>query len=136
MFDAQAWIKAHEPPKYKDLSGKEHTGKLWSHPQYVKWQKVFRGWLTRKDEMTDEQYADELKQLLSSMSFNDVVVAEMVALPSVALEELVFGFFGLQRAGAKEFQPQPPASSTPEPPLPSSSTPSPTTPPALTPSAS
>jgi len=135
MFDAKTWLAAHEPPTYVDRHGQKHVGKLWSHLEYEKWKKVFRGW--REHPPADEQYAIELKEMISSMGFTDDVVAEMVELPSVALEEMLKDFFGRQRAGATD-APEP-ESSTPAPPVPSpvvSDQPSPTTGPASTPSAS
>jgi len=116
-FDAQAWIAAHQPPSYKAKDGKEHVGRLWSHLEYLKWLKLFKTWLTDKDR-SEEQYEKELRELIGSMGFQDTVVDEMVALPSVALEEMLTGFFALQRSKG---DPSVSDSSTPAPPLPSSS---------------
>jgi hypothetical protein len=130
-FDAKAWIAAHEPPTYIDRAGKTHTGRLWSHLQWKKWLDVLVEWdarRERKEPLSDEQYETELRQLLASMAFEPAVVDEMIALPSVALEQMVKGFFALQRAGRDE----PP--STPA--LPAPSPKSPTTAPASEPSAS
>jgi hypothetical protein len=117
-FDAQAWIKAHEPPTYIDRAGVTHTGRLWSHLEYIRWVKVFEKWLTQPetgDALTDDQYETELRRMFSSLGFADEIVEEMINLPSVALEQMAEGFFVCQLAGR-----QPP--STPEPPLPSNPT--------------
>jgi len=130
-FDAKAWIAAHEPPTYIDRAGKTHTGRLWSHLQWKKWLDVLVEWDARREKgeaLSDEQYEAELRQLLGSMEFSEPVVNEMLALPSVALEQMVKGFLALQRAG-KDAPP-----STPAPPAPSEK--SPTTAPASSPSVS
>lgn len=116
-FDAQTWLAAHEPPTYIDRAGKTHTGRLWSHLEYTQHVKVLQAWEARREheeEVPEEQYVAELRRLLESMTFPAAVVTEMLDLPSVALEQMVKGFFVLQRAGADA----PP--STPAPPIPSS----------------
>ena len=135
MFDAQAWLAAHEPPTYVDRAGKKHVGTLWSHLEYEKRKKIFRTW--RETPPPDEQYARELREMIGSMGFADAIVDEMVELPSVALEEMLKDFFVRQRAGATD-APEPDSSTpAPQPPSPpASSPPSPTTAPAPTPSAS
>lgn len=130
-FDAKAWIAAHEPPTYIDRAGVTHTGRLWSHLQWKKWLGVLVEWDARREReepLSDEQYEAELRQLLSSMEFPEAVVNEMIDLPSVALEQMVQGFFSLQRAGRE------PRPSTPAPPVPSEK--NPTIAPASEPSAS
>jgi hypothetical protein len=99
-FDAGVWIAAHEAPTYVGRDGTKHVGKLWSHLEYHRWRKVFKAW--KDTPGTDEQYADELKTMIGSMGFTDAVVAEMVDLPWLALEEMLKGFFLLQRKGADE----------------------------------
>ena len=125
-FDAKAWIAAHEPPSYIAQDGTTHTGKLWSHLEYLKWLKVFASWASTERE--DAAYAAELQRLIASMGFTEGVVEEMLGLPSVALEEMMAGFFVLQRAGRKS----PPATLEPPLPLPLN----PTTGPVSAPSAS
>lgn len=130
-FDAKAWLAAHEPPTYIDRDGVTHTGRLWSHLQWKKWLEVLVQWDERREKgeaTSDEQYEQELRQLLSSMAFTESVVDEMIGLPSVALEQMVKGFLFLQRAGRE------PSPSTPA--LPAPSEKSPTTAPASPPSAS
>jgi len=116
-FDAKAWIAAHEPPTYIDRAGKTHTGRLWSHIEYLKWVQVFVSW--RKGELANEAYEGELRKLIESMGFTAGGIDEMIALPSVALEEMLKGFFVLQRKGGEESPVS--AASTPAPLLPSTS---------------
>lgn len=132
MFDAKAWLAAHEPPSYTDRNGKKHIGKHWSHLEYTKWLKVFARWKDPDHPPTDEQYATELREMIASHGFTDDVVAEMIELPSVALEDMLKDFFDRQRAGAKSAPSMESSTPAPEPRSPSS----PTTEPASPPSAS